>query len=374
LQRPVPRGTKAGFRGIEMALTAAQQWRIWGLVVLGLLALLWLLAGTLLPFFAGAALAYLLDPLADRLERLGLGRVTATMIIALGLSLSVAIALLVAVPTLIEQSQSLAIAVPDYVSRLTDVLSQRFPRIFDENSALSRGLASAETALRDSGGAVLSQVLASSLEVLNFFVVIVVTPVVAFYLLLDWDHFVAKMNTALPRAHAPTIRRLFREVDAVMAGFVRGQLLVCFILGAFYSAALMMIGLPYGLLVGILSGLLVFIPFIGSTIGLLLSTGIAAFTFWGEPFWIFATAGIFLFGQFVEGNILSPFLVGKSVGLHPVTLMLALSVFGVLFGFTGLLIAVPLAAALGVLARFGFDRYIESPLYSGATPPSAEDE
>lgn len=356
-----------------MALTAAQQWRIWGLVVVGLLALLWLLAGTLLPFFAGAALAYLLDPLADRLERLGLGRITATMIIALCLTLLVVVAMLFAVPALAEQAQALAVAVPDYLAQATDLLSERFPRLFDESSALRRGLASAEGALRDSGAVVLNQVLASSLEVLNFLFVLVVTPVVAFYLLLDWDRFVSKVNAALPRAHAPTIRRLSREVDAVMSGFVRGQMLVCVILGVFYAVALMVIGLPYGLLVGLLSGLLAFIPFIGSGIGLVLSVGIAAFTFWTDPFWILATAGIFMFGQFVEGNILSPNLVGKSVGLHPVMLMLALSVFGVLFGFSGLLIAVPLAAALNVLGRFAFEKYLESPLYSGATPPTEDD-
>lgn len=358
-----------------MAMTAAQQWRIWGLAVLGFLALLWLLAGTLLPFFAGAALAYLLDPLADRLERIGLGRVTATTIIALCLTLCVAVGFLVAVPALIEQSQALATAVPDYVGQLTDFLSERFPQAFDETSALRRGLTSAEGTLREGGGAVLSQVLASSLEVLNFLFVLVVTPVVAFYLLLDWDHFVARVNAALPRAHAPTIRRLCREIDAVMAGFVRGQLLVCLILGAFYAAALMVIGLPYGFLIGMISGVIVFIPFVGSTVGLVLATSIAAFSFWEQPIWIFATAGVYLFGQFVEGNILSPMLVGKSVGLHPVTLMLALSVFGVLFGFTGLLIAVPLAAALGVLGRFAFEKYLESPLYSGsvALPPDEEE-
>lgn len=356
-----------------MALTAAQQWRIWGLVIAGLLILLWLLAGTLLPFFAGAALAYLLDPLADRLERLGLGRITATTIIALALVLVFALVALLAIPALVEQATSLAAAVPDYMSQFTDFLTRRFPQAFDEHSALRRGLNSMEGTLRDGGGVVLSQVLASSLEALNFLFVLVVTPVVAFYLLLDWDHFVAKVNAALPRAHAPTIRRLCREIDATMAGFVRGQLLVCVILGAYYAAALMVIGVPYGFLIGIFSGMIVFIPFVGSIVGLVLATAIAAFSFWEQPGWIIATAAVFLLGQFVEGNLLSPLLVGKSVGLHPVTLMLALSVFGVLFGFTGLLIAVPLAAALGVLGRFAFEKYLESPLYSGATPPVGEE-
>lgn len=357
-----------------MALTAGQQWRIWGLVIAGLLLLLWLLAGTLAPFFAGAALAYFLDPVADRLERIGLGRVSATAVIAVGLTLFIGLSLVLALPALIEQARALADAIPNYISGLTDFLARRFPQLYIEGEALSRGLDSAENALRESGGAVLGQVVASSLGVLNFFYVLVVTPVVAFYLLLDWDRFVGRVNSALPRAHAPTVRRLGREIDAVMAGFVRGQLLVCILLGTFYAVALMVIQLPYGFLVGLVAGMLAFIPFIGSGIGLVLSVSIAVFNFWEDPIWIVATAAIFFFGQFIEGNFLSPFLVGKSVGLHPVTLMLALSVFGVLFGFSGLLIAVPLAAALGVLGRFGFEMYLESPLYSGATPVIDEEE
>ena len=202
--------------------------------------------------------------------------------------------------------------------------------------------------LRDSGMTVLNQVLVGSLQVLNFLVVLFVTPVVAFYLLLDWDRMVARVNAWLPREHALTIRGLAREIDVVLAGFVRGQLSVCVILGVFYAAALWAIGLQYGVLVGLIAGLISFIPYIGSTVGLLLSVGIALFQFWDAKLWIVVTAGIFLFGQFVEGNILAPNLIGKSVGLHPVWLILALAVFGSLFGFAGLLVAVPVAAALGV--------------------------
>ncbi len=355
-----------------MALSARQQWRFWGIGILVVLLLLWLLAVVLLPFIAGAALAYVLDPLADRLERLGLGRIAATSVIAVSMILLFALMVLIFVPTLIEQGQGLVTAIPDSINKLTEFLAQRFPDIFDEASPLRRNLASMESAIRDGGLTVLNTVLLSSLKILDFVVVLFVTPVVAFYLLLDWDRMVAKINGALPRHHAPTIRRIFRDIDSVMAGFVRGQLSVCFILGAYYAVALMIIGLPFGFLVGVVAGLISFIPFVGSSVGLALSVGIAAFTFWNEPFWILMTAGIFLFGQFVEGNILSPKLIGKSVGLHPVMLILALSVFGSLFGFAGLLIAVPVAAALGVLSRFAFDLYLASPLYSGHLPPPGD--
>ena len=176
---------------------------------------------------------------------------------------------------------------------------------------------------------------------------------------------VAKINASLPREHAPTIRRLAREIDVVLAGFVRGQLSVCLILGAFYAVALMAIGLQFGFLVGLVAGLISFVPYVGSVVGLVLSVGIALFQFWDDKVWILVTAGIFFFGQFVEGNILAPNLIGKSVGLHPVWLILALSVFGTLFGFAGLLVAVPVAAALGVLGRFVVEQYLASPLYTG---------
>lgn len=351
-----------------MAFSAQKQRRIWGIGFVILALVLWLLAGTLLPYIAGAAIAYVLDPLADRLERLGLGRVMATSVIAITVVVLAAGVFVLMLPVLIDQLQGLIVATPDAFNQATDFLARRFPEIFDESSPLRRYVASMSTVLGDGGATVLNQVLVSSLALLDFAVILLVTPVVAFYLLLDWDGIVAKMNGALPRRNAPVIRRLGREIDAVLAGFVRGQLSVCVILGTYYAVALMAIGLQFGFLVGFVAGMISFIPYVGSIIGLTLSMGIALYQFWGEPFWIFAVAGIFFFGQFVEGNILSPHLVGKSVGLHPVALLLALSVFGSLFGFAGMLIAVPVAAAMGVLARFGFEQYLASPLYSGELP------
>jgi predicted PurR-regulated permease PerM len=351
-----------------MAVSADRQLRFWGIGFAVFVAMLWLLGSTLLPFLLGAALAYFLDPVADRLERLGLSRVVATGVIAVTALLVFVLILLLAVPALIEQVQGLVAAMPDYIAGLIDFLSRRYPDVFGENSPIRRNLSDVETMLREGGLTVLNQVLAGSLRVFDFLILLVVTPVVTFYLLLDWDRMVGKINEILPRQHAPTIRSIARDIDRVLAGFVRGQLSVCLVLGVFYAVALMSIGLQFGFLVGLVAGLISFIPYVGSTVGLLLSIGIALFQFWDVKVWILVTAGIFFFGQFVEGNILSPNLIGKSVGLHPVWLILALSVFGTLFGFAGLLVAVPVAAALGVLGRFLLEQYMTSPLYTGRLP------
>ncbi len=202
-------------------------------------------------------------------------------------------------------------------------------------------------------------------------------PVVTFYLLLDWDKMIGRVNELLPREHAPTIRRLASEIDATLASFIRGQGLVCLILGTYYAVALAIVGLNFGLVIGAVAGLVTFIPYVGALIGGLLAIGLALFQFWGEWWWIVAVWAIFQSGQFVEGNILTPKLVGSSIGLHPVWLLFALSLFGALFGFVGLLVAVPVAAMLGVVARFAIEKYLDSQLYltgarTATVDPAAE--
>ena len=164
------------------------------------------------------------------------------------------------------------------------------------------------------------------------------------------------------------MRQLAREIDAAIAGFVRGQTAVCLILGSFYAVALTLSGLNFGLLIGLISGVITFIPYVGSMTGLILALGVAVAQFWPDYSSILMVLGIFLVGQFLEGNLLAPKLVGESVGLHPVWLIFALLAFGYLFGFVGLLVAVPLAATIGVLARFALQRYRESSLYTGEQP------
>jgi predicted PurR-regulated permease PerM len=188
---------------------------------------------------------------------------------------------------------------------------------------------------------------------------------------MDWDRMVAQVDSWLPRDHADTIRQLATDIDKVLAGFVRGQVSVCLILGTFYSVALMAAGLQFGLAVGAIAGAITFIPYVGSLVGGALAIGLALFQFWGDWWSIGLIAAIFAIGQFIEGNILTPKLVGGSVGLHPVWLLFALSAFGSVFGFVGMLVAVPVAASIGVLARFGVEQYRESLLYRGLSGPQS---
>jgi predicted PurR-regulated permease PerM len=226
--------------------------------------------------------------------------------------------------------------------------------------------------IRERGAEVLNGIVSTAFSLINVVLVLVIVPVVSIYMLLDWDNMVARIDALLPRDHAPVIRRLAREVDQTLASFIRGQGTVCLIQGTFYAIALMLTGLQFGLVIGAVAGLLAFIPYLGAIIGGVLSIGLALYQFWGEWYMIAIVAGIFVFGQFVEGNFLTPKLVGNSVGLHPVWLIFALSAFGALFGFVGLLVAVPVAAALGVLARFVIQQYKDSKLYQGEVGPAGD--
>jgi predicted PurR-regulated permease PerM len=352
-----------------MALPAREQAKYWGIAAAVFLALLWLLGNVILPFVLGGAIAYFLDPVADRLERAGLSRALATTVITIFAVLFFVLAVLLLVPTLVRQTTALVETAPELFQRLQGFLTERFPDLMDENSALRTSLADLGQAIRDRGGELVNAVLGTFSSVLNVIVLIVIVPVVAFYLLLDWDRMVARIDSLLPREHAPTIRRLASEIDATLAGFVRGQGTVCLILGTYYAVALMLVGLNFGLVIGLVAGLLTFIPYVGAIIGGVLSIGLALFQFWGDWWTILLVAAIFQLGQIVEGNVLTPKLVGGSVGLHPVWLIFALSAFGALFGFVGLLVAVPVAAVLGVLTRFALQQYKESRLYLGPVPP-----
>ena len=212
---------------------------------------------------------------------------------------------------------------------------------------------------------VVKTLLSGGLALVNLVSLLVVTPIVTFYLLVDWDDMIEAVDRWVPREHLETVRALGREINAAMAGFIRGQGTVCLLLGVFYAVALSLAGLKFGLAIGLLAGALTFIPYAGALIGGVLAIGVALFQFWPDFWSIALVAAIFGLGQFLEGNFLSPKLVGKSVGLHPVWLMFALFAFGYAFGFVGLLLAVPLAAAAGVLVRFGIGQYLSSRLYLG---------
>ncbi|WP_112310949.1 AI-2E family transporter [Pseudogemmobacter bohemicus] len=354
-----------------MSLPIQAQAKYWGIAGLVLVLLLWLLGDVLLPFVLGAALAYFLDPVADRLERAGFSRVAATSVIALVAGLIFVTLMLSIIPTLIQQLTALIESAPEISKKLQGFLVDRFPELADRTSTLRQTMAEIGDTVRAQGGKVVGGLLQTAFGAVSIVLVLLVAPVVAFYLLLDWDRMIARIDALLPRQHAATVREIASEIDVTLAGFLRGQVMVCLILGAFYSITLMMAGLQYGLIVGALAGAITFIPYIGALFGGVLAIGLALFQFWGEWFSIGIVVAIFAVGQFVEGNILSPKLVGQSVGLHPVWLLLALSAFGSLFGFVGMLVAVPVAAVIGVLVRFGVSQYQNSPLFTGAHADTA---
>lgn len=348
-----------------MALPVQDQAKYWGVVAVLFCLALWFLGDVLLPFIVGGAIAYMMDPVADRLERLKFSRVAATATISLLAILVIVPVLVFVIREVIEQTAALLEQAPKYLSSLYAYLSERFPALLDETSTLSKTINSFGATLQERGTALVRTVFSSAVGVINAAVFVVVVPVVAFYLLLDWDNLIARVDALLPRDHAPQIRKLATEIDNTLASFVRGQLTVCAILGTFYAVTLMAVGLQFGLVVGVVAGLITFIPYVGALVGGALAIGLALFQFWSDPQWIVAVAVIFAIGQFLEGNILTPKLVGESVGLHPVWLLFALSAFGTIFGFVGMLVAVPVAAILGVLTRFGLTQYQSSRLYRG---------
>jgi predicted PurR-regulated permease PerM len=354
-------------------MTAGQQLRFWLIGLVVLLVGVYLLRTILLPFVAGMAIAYFLDPACDRLEKWKLSRTAATAVVTLIFALLVVIALLMIVPLLADQFAQLIAALPDFLNRAHDkllpyysTLQQRFdlPDL-TELAALARDRMGSALVFIGQG---VGNVARGGIAFANLLSLVFITPVVAFYLLRDWDRIVAKVDVLLPRHHAGIIRAQARNVDQTLAGFARGQATVCLVLAAYYATALALVGLPFGLVVGIAAGLLTFIPYLGAASGLVIGLGIAFVNFdgWSGPI---SVAIVFVIGQVIEGNFLTPKLVGDRVGLHPVWVIFALLAGGALFGFLGLLLAVPTAAAIGVLVRFAIARYLESPVYLGPVRP-----
>ena len=379
-------------------MTLQRQALFWALAALLFIGFIYVFAGILLPFVAGMAIAYLLDPAADWFQRRGFSRLWATLSITALALLGFVVGLLILVPLLVEQTIGLIEALRPFIPETLRTLFGLSDDDFRAINAILTPASEADLAARHalfptdfSVDAILAWLGTVNLDVVRSFVeanagtlaalagrmldqgaaivgvisTLVITPIVAIYMLYDWDNLVDRIDRLLPRDHADTIRNLALKIDGVMAGFIRGQFILAMILGTFYAVALTAVGLNFGLLIGLGAGILSFIPYIGSLVGFASSVGVALVQFWSEPLWIVVVAGIFVFGQFVEGNFLQPKIVGDAVGLHPVVLFFAMLAFGSLFGFLGLLIAVPVAASLGVLTRFGVANYQASALYRG---------
>jgi predicted PurR-regulated permease PerM len=342
----------------------------WFGAFLAFTALLWVFSSILLPFVAGMAIAYFLDPVADRLERMGLSRLAATLVILVSFILVIVAALVVVIPVLVGQFHEFSLRLPSYVGLLqTYVLGL-------QDTLLPDWAKSQLGAVKDNLSGMMSQgmgfvvglagqIWTSGKAMVDLASLFLVTPVVAFYVLLDWDRMIERVDSWIPRNHLADVRSIAHDIDTAIAGFIRGQGSLCLILGVFYAIGLSVTGLNFGLLIGFFAGMISFIPYVGSIVGLVLAIGVALVQFWNDPVWIGAVVAVFVVGQFVEGNILQPKLVGESVGLHPVWLMFALFAFGLLFGFVGLMVAVPAAAAVGVLVRYGLSKYLESEIYHG---------
>ncbi|MEM9472065.1 MAG: AI-2E family transporter [Pseudomonadota bacterium] len=355
-------------------MTVQRQVSIW-LVVLGtIIAFMWLFADIMLPFIAGIVLAYFLDPVADALERLKLPRLAATLVIVLTSVFLLVLVLLLVAPLIGDQIGKFAERLPSNVSTLVALFNDLAPAWVKDalaNTSATLPASGSEIAAKAAGwvASLLQSILTGGLALFNLMSLLIITPLVTFYMLNDWDRMVERIDGWVPRDHVETVRAVARDINSAMAGFIRGQGTVCMLLGMFYAVALIAAGLNFGLLIGLTAGLLSFIPFVGAAIGGILAIATALVQFWPDWVQILIIAGIFGLGQFIEGNFLSPKLVGQSIGVHPVWLMFALLAFGYLFGFAGVLLAVPLAAAIGVLSKFFLNQYLASKLYLGVKKP-----
>ena len=342
----------------------------WVAAVATLIVVLFVLSPILLPFVAGAAFAYLLDPAVGALERRGVNRTAATAAV-LGVVTIVLIAvILLLVPLLIDQTAGLVRGLPAFVARLQELATPVFDSDWARFLGLDpTGIREAFAGLTDRGieiaGTVLFSLWTGGRAVIDIVFLLTVMPFVAFYLLRDWERIVAWVDGLLPRDEAGEFRLLAGRIDGKIAAFVRGQFLSGLILGIFYASGLVAVGLNYGLLIGLLSGILSFIPYLGFAVGFILSILIAVAQFWPDWIWIAAVIAVFMVGQVLEGYVLQPFLIGHSVGMHPVWVLFALFAFGYLFGFLGLLVAIPAAAAVGVVAEYAIERYRTSAIYTG---------
>ena len=341
--------------------------RFWLGLLAALAVLLWLLRGILLPFVLGMAIGYLLDPLVDRLQRLGISRAAAAGVMVVS-SYGVGIVTTVVVaPLLARQLIDLAGNLPAYTRAGYDALAPLLQRVLATPGAAHVGDLAATAAGRAAEmlGPIASSLIGRSLAVINLALLLAITPLVAFYLLRDWPKLVEEIDGWLPREHAPTIRAQARAIDAVLAGFARGTAIVCATLAVYYAIALTVVGLESGLVIGLVAGAVSFVPYLGTLGGAATAVGVAAFQFW--PHWqrVAVVFGIFAVGQLLNDYVLTPNLVGDKVGLHPLWVLFALLAGGTLLGFVGVVIAVPVAAVIGVLARFAITRYKESDFYRG---------
>ncbi|RED50877.1 AI-2E family transporter [Aestuariispira insulae] len=332
------------------------------------LVLVYLLREVLLPFVAGMAIAYFLDPVCDWLEKHGCSRTIATTIVTVVFFVIFMLVLAIILPAAFAEIRAFTERAPTYAANIREKLAPLILLIQEQlagqdfNSLTDKAAGISGTIFKGVGQ-IAGRLISGVGAIVNAISLIVLTPIVTFYLLRDWDHIVAKIDGWLPRCHLETIRGIARQIDQTLSGFARGQIMVCLLLGSFYGVGLAMVGLEFGLIIGFFTGLISFVPYFGMLVGFALGMGVAVAQF-DQVLYIALVAGVFGIGQILEGYVLTPRLIGGRVGLHPVWIIFSLMAGGALFGFLGVLLAVPVTAVIGVLARFSLKKYMSSPLFN----------
>lgn len=348
----------------------------WIIIVIAFSLSFAVLREVLLPFVVGACLAYLLDPPATRLERLGINRLVATLAIVSIFILGLSTLIVLAGPIIIRELAYFIDSFPRYLNQLQSMATNPnrpwLSKIIGEGlGEAERSVTSLTTLATDWLVTFLHSAWSGGQELISIFSLLVVIPIVAIYLINDWKKMITVIDDCVPPAKRQTIRALAREIDDRIGGFVVGQGALCLILAVFYATALSLIGINHSVLIGIAAGVISFIPYLGSLTGLAISTCVAVAQFW--PNWniILLVPATFFVGQGLADYVLSPYFIGRRVNLNPVWVIFALFACGKLFGFIGLIVAVPFAAGVGVLVRFAVRQYFESPFYAGKPTESS---
>ncbi|MFO0109717.1 MAG: AI-2E family transporter [Alphaproteobacteria bacterium] len=351
---------------MEPTRARMMQWLFWLTLVTLVVFFLQMVRPILLPFVVGMGVAYLFDPVADRLERLGLSRALAATFITLTFFIVLALILIWVGPLVYRQLSALLESLPNILASLRDLIEHQLAQLLHRLEVLNGGDAIPPEQLTakavTAASALLNRLMVSGAALLNLLSLLFITPIVCFYLLRDWDKIVEALDRLLPRAHAPVIREQFRIIDDTLAGYLRGQVTVMAILAIYYAGLLGFIGVNFSLVIALITALSIIIPYVGTLVSFSLALGVTYFGFGLEwQFW--SVAGVYVLGQIMEQQFLTPTIVGKNVGLHPLWMLFGMLAGAVTMGFVGVLLAVPITAVIGVLVRFFVGRYLASPLY-----------
>ena len=345
----------------------APRWQMLALVLL-VGFVVYLLAPVLTPFAVAAMFAYLFDPVVDRLQRMRLGRTAAVTIVFLALTLLLFLVLLLLIPYLQRQISAFIRHLPDWLAWFQSTAVPWFRAQFDldiDIPDMQQLIGVLQEHWKEAGGvaaAVLARVSRSGFALISWSLHLIIVPVAFFYLLRDWDVMIARIRELLPRSLEPIVSRLARESDETLSAFVRGQLSVMLMLGVLYAIALWAIGLDIGPLIGLIAGLISFVPYLGAILGVLAGV-IAAVIEYHDWLHVLLVLVVFVVGHLIEGYVLVPRLVGEKIGLHPLAVIFAILAGGELFGFLGVLLALPLASVIMVVLRYAHERYRDSALY-----------